>query len=132
MAVKRSVLFFLMLIFLVSSVASIFFLLKTDFYFNSNLFWTGAVAGFLCPPLLASVGLVLFSVLLKNVPAKRLGFIISVIAVLGVVVILICEGFGSSDSDVWWYGAIAGFLGSLSLTFFILTVFMGYKLTKSS
>jgi hypothetical protein len=130
MVARRLVLLLSIPLFLAFGIVSLFYFLNADFYVNSNLFWVGAVAGFLGPLVLTSLGLLLFSVLAKNGPPKGIVALFSMVVVLALSVVLIYRG--PLDSDVWWYGAIAGFLSSLSLTLFMLAIFVGYRLTKSS
>jgi hypothetical protein len=132
MVTRRRALLLLVLTLLFFSAVSLFYLFEADFYVNSNLFWIGSAAGFLVPVFLISAGIVLFSSLAKKGSTKKLGSLFSAVTVLALVAVLIYKGPGSLDSDVWWHGAIAGFLGSLSLTLFILAVYAAYKLIKSS
>ncbi len=129
MDTKRYLLFFLMLIFLASSSAIIYYLIKANFYTNSNLFWIGAIAGFLGCLFLVSVSLLLFFFVARGVTAKKYGLLFSMLILSALGVVVIYKGPFSLDSDIWWYGAIAGFLSCLSLISFILAIFIGYRLT---
>ncbi len=116
-------------ILIASSSAIIYYLVKANFFTNSDLFWIGAIAGFLgCLFLTSAVILLLY--LARGFATKKNRPLLSILLLLalGVVVIYLYKGPFSLDSDVWWYGAIAGFLSSLALVFLSLAIFIAFKL----
>ena len=126
--IKRYILFFLMLIFLLSSSAITYYLIRANFYTNSNLFWIGAIAGFLSCLFLASVDM-LISFILRGISTKKNSLIfLMLISFFGVTTIYFYKGPFSLDSDVWWYGAIAGFLSCIALVFLSFAIFIAFKL----
>jgi hypothetical protein len=117
-------------IFIASSLAIIYYLVKASFFTNSDIFWIGAIAGFLGCLFLSSGAVILLLYLARGLTTKKNRPLLSILFLLalGVVVIYLYKGPFSLDSDVWWYGAIAGFLSSLALVFLSLSIFIAFKL----
>lgn len=128
--VKRSIIFFsLMLVFLALSLAVIYYLVTANFYTNSSLFWIGGVAGFSVSVFLISIVLLLFYFLTKTVPTKKFKLTILVLIISALIfAVIYFSGRYSMDSDIWWYGTIAGFLSGLSFACLASAVYVGYKL----
>ena len=123
--------FFLMLTLLVISLLIIYYLVRANFFTNSNLFWIGGIAGVsICTFLISTITLLFLSIT-KAVSTKKFKLTVSmlILSALSFAVIYFSGGY-SMDSDVWWYGAIAGFLSCLSLALLILAFYIGYRLLR--
>lgn len=117
------------LVFLAAGIAIIAYLVQADFFTSSDLFWIGATAGFAGCLFLVSVFSTAIFAVARGLSAKRRGLFASVMisSALITIVIYFIRGPFRLDSDVWWYGAIAGFLGCLATVFLALTVYTAYK-----
>jgi hypothetical protein len=126
------ILFSVMLIFLAFSLAIIYYLLGTNFYTNSSLFWIGGTAGVLVCAFLISTTLLLYLFITKAVSTRKFKLTITTLVLSALIFAIIFKFIGpfSLDSDIWWYGAIAGFLSCLSFVSLVLAFFAGYKLLK--
>lgn len=103
----------------------IYYLVRANFYTNSNLFWIGGIAGVSVCAFLISTTLLLFLSITKAVSTKKFKLTVSMLILSALVfAIIYFTGWHSMDSDIWWYGAIAGFLSCLSLALLILAFYM--------
>ena len=105
---------------------------KTKYYTGSEIFWYGAIAGFLGCLLL--VFLVLIGYLVFKPKAKwRILTLFAILVLLALVIGIVwsfAKGQFYTGSDVFWYGAIAGFLATLLLVCLGLIAFLAYRLMK--
>jgi len=106
-------------------------LVQANFFTRSDLFWIGAAAGFLVCLFLASVVSAAILAIKRGLSAKRLRLAASTMISSAAITITIyfIRGPFHLDSDVWWYGAIAGFLSCTAIVFLALTAYTAYKLT---
>jgi hypothetical protein len=125
----KLVFFSIMLVFLALCLAVIYYLTTRNFSSNSNLFWIGGLAGTSICVFLISTTLLLFQSITNATKKRKLTVIMLIVSAL-VFAIIYFAGWYSRDSDIWWYGAIAGFLSCLSLAFLILAFYSGYKLMQ--
>ena len=118
------------LVFLAASITIIAYLAQANFYTRSDLFWIGATAGFLGCLFLASAISTAILAITRGLSAKRLHLvaITMISSALITIMIYFIRGPFRLDSDVWWYGAIAGFLGCTAIVFLALTAYTAYKL----
>jgi hypothetical protein len=123
--------FFLMLSLIVISLLIIYYLVRANFFTNSNLFWIGGTAGVSVCAFLISTTLLLFISIKKAVSTKKFKLTVSMLILSALVfAIIYFTARYSMDSDIWWYGAIAGFLSCLSLALLILAFYMATKFLK--
>jgi hypothetical protein len=115
MAPKKLLLSSAALTLTVSSAAIIYYLAIAKFY-ATGVFWDGALAGIFGCVFLASLCLAELRVTGKDLFGKSYRLIILIFVGSGLVTAVLLL-FKPGDSDVWWYGAIAGFLSCLSLVF---------------
>jgi hypothetical protein len=128
MDLRRSILFLLAVVFLASSFFIVYYLLGSDFYTNSDLFWIGWLSGvFGCMLFVALIGLIF--VLVRQFATMKNRLIgLMILSMAGLAVIYFVRGPFSLNSDIWWYGATAGFFGCLAAVFLSLTVLIFYRL----
>lgn len=121
--------FFLILTLLVISLLIIYYLIRADFYTNSDFFWIGIAAGVSVCTFLISTIMLLFLSITKAVSTKKfkLTFILLILSAL-IFAVIYFTGWYSRDSDIWWYGSIAGFLSCLSLALLTIAFYLGYRL----
>jgi hypothetical protein len=127
---RRGYIFFsLMLFFLAMSMTIIYYLVTANFFTRSNLFWIGGLAGVSVCAFLISTTLLLYLFITRAVSTKKfkLAVLLLILSALSFAIIYF-TGWYSRGSDVWWYGAIAGFLSCLSFAFLVLAFHTGYKL----
>ncbi len=111
---------------LLSAVASviIYYLAKTNpFSYATGVFWHGAIAGFAGCIFLLSLILTIFLVTTKSLLTKKLGLVFFMFVLSGIITAtsyLVKPG----DSDVWWYGVIAGFSSSFVSVLLIVTAYI--------
>jgi hypothetical protein len=129
---RRYLLSALMIILVASSLAIINYLVRANFYTNSNLLWIGATAGFLgC--LFLAFAFILCLTIVKGITAKKNRLILLLLTLaLGFTVFYLFKGPFNLDSDIWWYGAIAGFLSCATSVFLVLASYIAYKLIKKN
>ena len=121
-----------MLVLLVSAIAIIYYLAKSNFlFYATGVFWYGAIAGF-------AGCLVLFSLILtislrttKSMLTKKHGLVFSMLILSGSVAAILFF-FKPGDSDVWWYGAIAGFFICLFLVILVMIGYLVFKFSQKS
>ena len=120
-----------MLTLLVMGLLIIYYLVNANIYTNSRMFWIGGTAGVSVCAFLISTTLLLFMSITKAVSTKKFKLTVSMLILSAFVfAIIYFTGWYSMDSDIWWYGAIAGFLSCLSLALLILAFYMATKLLK--
>lgn len=106
--------------FLVAGVTIVYYLAKVNlFFYATGVFWNGAVAGF--------AGCLFLLSLILNVLTKKRSIMYSMLAISALVTAILWL-FKPGDSDVWWYGAIAGFFSCAVLALFTVTAYIAYKL----
>ena len=127
---KRAILAAGTLVFLAASTAIIAYLAQANFFTRSDLFWIGATAGFLGCLFLASAISTGILATTRGLSAKRLRLLASTMISSAAITIIIyfIRGPFRLDSDVWWYGAIAGYLTCTAIVFLALTTYTAYKL----
>jgi len=69
----------------------------------------------------------IFQVAAKGLSTKKRGLVFSMLILSGAIAAIFYSQ-KPGDSDVWWYGAIAGFLACLLLAFLVLIGFLFFKL----
>jgi hypothetical protein len=126
MTLKRILIFVAILIFLACSIAIIRYVAEANFY-TGGVFWHGATAGFMGCLFLGSAILTIFQVAAKGLSTKKRGLVFSMLILSGAIAAIFYSQ-KPGDSDVWWYGAIAGFLACLLLAFLVLIGFLFFKL----
>lgn len=112
----------------VSSVAIIYYLATAKFYVT-GVFWDGALTGVSGCVFLSLLCLLVLRVTWKDLFGKRYRLIILILVGSGLVTAVLLL-FKPGDSDVWWYGAIAGFLSYLSLILLVAAASIVYRLIK--
>jgi len=115
-------------VFLVASATIICYLAKANLFFHATgVFWDGAIEGFAGFLFLLSLILTISLRTSKSMLTKKRGLVYSMLALSGLVTALLWF-FKPGDSDVWWYGAIAGFFSCAVLGLLTATAFIAYKL----
>ena len=119
-------------VFLVASVTIVYYL--ANFLAKANLLWyvgevswLGAITGFAGCLFLLSLILTISLRTSKSMLTKKRGLVYSMLALSGLVAAILWF-FKPGDSDVWWYGAIAGFFSCAVLGLLTATAFIAYKL----
>ena len=116
------------LVLLASAIALIYYLAKSNLvFYATGVFWYGAITGFAGCLFLLSFILTISLRTTKRMPTKKHGLMFSMLILSGLVA-AIFYFYKPGDSDIWWYGAIAGFLGCLFLVFLVLIGFLVLKL----
>ena len=115
-------------VFLVASVTIVYYLAKANlFFYATGVFWDGAIAGFAGCLFLLSLILTISLRTSKSMLTKNRGLVYSMLALSGLVTAILWF-FKPGDSDVWWYGAIAGFFSTAVLALLTATAYIAYKL----
>jgi hypothetical protein len=115
-------------VFLVASATIIYYLAKANLFFHATgVFWDGAIEGFAGCLFLLSLILTISLRTSKSMLTKKRGLVYLVLALSGLVTALLWF-FKPGDSDVWWYGVIAGFLGCAVLAFLAASAYIAFKL----
>lgn len=120
------------LVLLASAIALSYYLAESNLlFYATGVFWYGAIAGFsgclflvsliLTIPLMAKIGRL----------TKKHGLVFSMLISSGSVAATFYF-YKPGDSDIWWYGAIAGYLGCLLLVFMVLIGLLLFKLKSRS
>lgn len=116
------------LILLISAIAIIYYLVKSNlFSYATGVFWYGAITGFAGCLFLLSLILIISLRITKSMLTKKRGLVFSMLILSGSVTALLFF-YKPGDSDVWWYGAIAGFFSCLLLAFLVLIIYLVFKL----
>lgn len=126
MVAKKALLSVFALILLVASAAIIYYLVKANFY-ATGAFWDGAITGVFGCILLVSLTLTFSLKSAIGISTKRLGLMLVILITSGLATAILLY-FKPGDSDLWWYGAIAGFFSCLSLVLLGVTVALVFKL----
>ena len=126
MTPKKILLFLAVVIFLVVSITIIYYLFKANFH-ATGVFWYGAIAGFAGCLVLLSLILTISLRTTKRMSTKKHGLVFSMLIFSGLVTAILWF-FKPGDSDVWWYGAIAGFFSCLVVVLLTVAAYMAYKL----
>jgi len=130
MAMKNYRVLVAILVLVVSAIAIIYYLAKSNlFSYATGVFWYGAITGFAGCLFLLSLILIISLRTTKSMITKKIGLVFPMLILSGSVAALLFF-FKPGDSDVWWYGAIVGFLSCLSLALLILVFYIGYRLLK--
>jgi hypothetical protein len=121
------------LIFLVSSIAIIYYLAESDLLsYATGVFWDGILAGFAGCLFLSSLFGTISLRAMRSRLALQHGLVFSIFIMLSGLVTAILWFIKPGDSDVWWYGAITGFFSCLVLVLLIATTLIAYKLVQST
>ncbi len=108
------------------SIAIAYYLARANFY-TGGVFGYGAITGFSGCLFLMSLVLAFSLVSKRDRLTKKHGLAFSMLISSGSVAATFWF-FKPGDSDVWWYGAIAGFLFCLLIVFLVLIGFLVFKL----
>ena len=115
-------------VFLVASVTIVYYLAKANLFSHATgVFWDGAIEGFAGCLFLLSLILAVSLRTSKSMLTKKPGLVYLMLALSGLVTAVLWF-FKPGDSDVWWYGVIAGFFGCAALAFLAASVYIAYKL----
>ncbi|MCW4044794.1 MAG: hypothetical protein NWE94_04680 [Candidatus Bathyarchaeota archaeon] len=118
------------LVLLASAIALIYYFAKSNLlFYATGVFWDGAITGFAGCLFLLSLILAIYQRTTKDMSTKKISLVFSMLT-LSFLVTAILFLFKPGDSDVWWYGVIAGFLGCLLLVFLVLVALLLLKLTS--
>jgi hypothetical protein len=118
------------IVFLVATVTIIYYLDKVNlFFYATGVFWDGAIAGFAGCLFLLSLILTISLRTAKSMLTKKRGLVFSMLILSGAVTAILYF-FKPGDSDVWWYGAIAGFFSCAVLALLTATAYIAYKLMQ--
>jgi hypothetical protein len=124
--VKKYRILVTILILLCCSLTIIYYLVKANFY-TGGVFRYGAITGFLGCLFLVSLTLTFSQMEKRGGLTKKHGLVFSMLILSGSVAATFYF-YKPGDSDIWWYGTIAGFLSCLSLALLILAFYMATKL----
>jgi hypothetical protein len=116
------------IVFLVASITVIYYLAKANFH-ATGVFWNGALAGFGGSLFLSSLILTIILIATKSTLTKKRSLVFLML-ILSALVTAILWFFKPGDSDVWWYGAIAGFFSCLVVVLLTVTAYIAYKLMQ--
>ena len=135
MTPKRILLFVAIIIFLVASITIIYylanFLAKVNLlWYAGEVSWLGAITGFAGCLFLSSIITTISLRATRSMLTREHGLMFSMLIILSGLATAILWFFKPGDSDVWWYGAIAGFLGCLLLVFLVLISLLLFRLTS--
>ncbi len=115
-------------LFLVASVTIVYYLAKASLFLHATgVFWDGAIEGFAGWLFLLSLILTISLRISKSMLTKKPGLVYSMLALSGLVTAVLWV-FKPGDSDVWWYGVIAGFCVCAVLAFLAASAYLAYKL----
>ncbi len=115
-------------VFLVTSVTIFYYLAKASLFLHATgVFWDGAIEGFAGCLFLLSLILTISLRTSKSMLTKKPGLVYSMLALSGLVTAVLWF-FKPGDSDVWWYGVIAGFFVCAVLAFLAASAYLTYKL----
>ena len=118
---------------LASAIAIIYYLAKSNLlFYATGVFWDGAIAGFAGCLFLSSLVLTISLRATRSMLKRGHGLVFSILIILSGLVTAILWFFKPGDSDVWWYGAIAGFFSCLLLVFLVTIGYLVYKLSQKS
>jgi len=122
------------IVFLVASVTIIYylvnFLAKVNLlWYAGEVSWLGAITGFAVCLFLSSLIVTISLRAARSMLTKKHGLVFSMLIILSGLVAAILWFFKPGDSDVWWYGGIAGFFSCAVLSLLTATVYIAYKLT---
>ena len=131
MAMKNYRVLVAILVLLVSAIAIIYYLAESNlFSYATGVFWYGAITGFAGCLFLLSLILIISLRTTKSMLTKKRGLVFSMLILSGSVSALLIF-FKPGDSDVWWYGAIAGFFNCLLLAFLVLIIYIVFKMKRN-
>ena len=117
-------------VFLVASIIIIYYLVKADLFSHATgVFWYGAMAGFLGCLFLLSLILTIFAATAKGMLTKK-RVLVLVTLFLSALATAVLYFFKPGDSDVWWYGAIAGFFSCVVLALLTAAAYIAFKLMR--
>ena len=104
------------------------FLAKANLlWYAGEVSWLGAITGFAVCLFLASLFLTISLIAKKGMPRKKHGSVFLLLILSGLAAAIL-HSFKPGDSDVWWYGAIAGFFSCLLLIILALIGYLVFKL----
>ena len=128
MAIRNYRVMVAILVLLFSAIAIIYYLAKSNLlFYATGVFWYGAITGFAGCLFLLLLILTISLRTTKSTLTKKHGFVFSLLILSGSVTAILFF-FKPGDSDVWWYGAIAGFFSCLLLAFMVLIIYLVFKL----
>ena len=128
MAMKNYKVLAALLVLLFSAIAIIYYLTKSNlFSYATGVFWYGAMTGFAGCLFLPSLILTIFKIATHWTLTKKHSLLLFTLVLSGSVTATLWL-FKPGDSDVWWYGAIAGFLSCLLFVFLVLIIYLAFKL----
>ena len=120
------------LVLLASAIALVYYLVNflaevNLLWYVGEVSWLGAITGFGACLFLSTLILTIFLAATKRTLTKKhsLWFFMLIFSTLVTATLWL---FKTGDSDIWWYGAIAGFFSCLLLTFIILIIYFASKL----
>ena len=115
------------LVLLALAIAIIYYLAKANLlFYATGVFWDGAIAGLASCLFLASLILTITLIAKKPMLTKKHGLVFSMLILSGLVAAILYF-FKPGDSDVWWYGAIAGFFSCLLLAILVMVGYLVFK-----
>lgn len=126
MAMKNYRFWAAILVLLFLAIAIIYYLAEANFH-ATGVFWYGALVGFGGCLFLLSLIFSIFLVATKWPLTKKRSLLFFML-ILSALVTATFWFFKPGDSDVWWYGAIAGFFSCLLLSFLVLIIHLVFKL----
>jgi hypothetical protein len=120
------------LVLLASAIALVYYLLNflaevNLLWYVGEVSWLGAITGFGACLSSSTLILTIFLAATKPTITKKhnLWFVTLILSTLVTATLWLLK---PGDSDVWWYGAIAGFFSCLLLTFIVLIIYLASKL----
>ena len=112
----------LIFILLALAVATIYYLAKSNLWFYATgVFWTGAITGFASCLFLSSLISAISLKAARGILARDYGYAFPILIVLSGLLTAAFWFSKPGDSDVWWYGAMAGSLVCLPLVLVALS-----------
>jgi len=123
------------LVLLASAIALIYylvnFLAKVNLlWYAGEVSWLGAITGFAGCLFLSSLIMTISLIATKSRLTKKRSLVFLML-ILSALITAILWFFKPGDSDVWWYGAIAGFFSCLLLAFLVLIIYLVFKLKRN-
>ena len=121
------------LVLLASAIALIYYLANflakaILLWYAGEVSWLGAITGFASCLFLSSLITTISLRATRSMLTKKHGLMFSLLIILSGLATAILWFFKPGDSDVWWYGAIAGFFSCLVLVLLTVTAYIAYKL----
>lgn len=128
MAMKNYRVLVAILVLLVTAIAISYYLAKSNlFSYATGVFWYVAITSLAGCIVLSSLILTIFSITTKSVLTKKRSLAFLMLILSGLITASLWF-FKPGDSDVWWYGAIAGLFSCLLLAVLVLIIHIVFKL----